>query len=142
MVRLAIYASGLLLVVLVLAISCDGDNGDGAGYPDKVQLTDDDNGTTLKLALDGELIVALASNITTGFSWSVGEQTGAQLELQGEPRYVPPSSTTPVVGAAGTQVFTFGAKSTGTAKLVLEYKRPFEPGVAPDKTYTVTVEIR
>lgn len=139
MVRLAIYAGSLLLVVLALAVSCGDDDG---GYPDEVQITDADNGSTVKLALDGELIVALASNITTGFSWSVGEQTGPQLELQGEPRYVPPGSTTPVVGAAGTQVFTFEAKSTGTAKLVLEYKRPFEPGVAPEKTFSLTVEIR
>jgi inhibitor of cysteine peptidase len=129
----------LLLGLLNLGAACgDGDSG----YPDQVQLTDADDGSTVKLALGGELIVALASNITTGFSWSVGDQSAPQLELKGEPRYVPPGSTTPVVGAAGTQVFTFEAKSTGTAKLVLEYKRPFEPGVAPEKTFSVTVEIR
>jgi predicted secreted protein len=139
MVRTAIYACSLLLVVAA-AVAC-GD-GDGAGYPDEVQLTDADDGSSVKLALGGELIVALASNITTGFSWSVGEATADALELQGEPRYVPPGSTTAVAGAAGTQVFTFEAKSAATARLVLEYRRPFEPGAAPQQTFSVSVEIR
>jgi inhibitor of cysteine peptidase len=132
----------LILAALLLGVATACGDKATPEYPDEVQLTDSDIDSSVKLALDGELIVALASNITTGFSWSVGEQTGQQLELQGEPRYLPPGSTTPVVGAAGTQVFTFEAKSTGTAKLVLEYKRPFEPGVAPAKTFSVTVEVR
>ena len=138
MIRSLLFRA-FLVGLLNIAVACGGGDSE---YPDKLQLTDSDNGSSVKLALNGELNVALASNITTGFSWSVGDQSATQLELKGEPRYVPPGSTTPVVGAAGTQVFTFEAKSTGTAKLVLEYKRPFEPGVAPEKTFSVTVEVR
>ena len=51
-----------------------------------------------------------------------------------------PSSTTPVVGAAGTQVFTFEAKSTGTAKLVLDVQAPVRAGCGePEKTFSLTV---
>ena len=139
MIRPLLLAAVLIGVVNLLAVC--GDRGTPE-YPDEVQLTDSDIGSSVKLALGGELIVALASNITTGFSWSVGEQTGQQIEPHGEPRYVPPGSTTPVAGASGRQIFTFEAKSTGTAKLVLEYMRPFEPGVAPEKTFSVTVDVR
>ena len=83
MIRPLLLAALLIGVVNLLAACGDGGTPE---YPDEVQLTDSDIGPSVKLALGGELIVALASNITTGFSWSVGEQTGQQIGLQGEPR--------------------------------------------------------
>ena len=130
------------LIALGSLAACAGDDDETSAYPRQVQITDADDGSTVKLADGGELIVALPSNLTTGFSWSVSEATAPGLELQGEPRYVPPGSTSPVAGAAGTQVFTFEATAPGSAGLVLEYKRPFEPGVAPEETFSVTVEVR
>jgi inhibitor of cysteine peptidase len=133
----------VLLVLGGLATACGAsDDEDVADFPAEVQLTDADDGSTVQLALRGELIVALASNPTTGFSWSIGEDSDEGLVLQGEPRYVPAGSTTPVVGAGGTEVFSFEADDSGTSRLVLEYRRPFEPGVAPEQTFSVTVEIR
>lgn len=127
---------------VALAACGDDDGDDASGFPDEVQLSDADHGSTVQLATGGQLIVALESNPSTGFSWSVGEDSDAFLEPQGEPRYVPPGSTTPVAGAPGTEVFTFEAVDEGTARLVLEYRRSFEPDVAPERTFSVTVEIR
>jgi inhibitor of cysteine peptidase len=148
----------MALAVASIAACSDDDDDDGeqpaqptetpsaqptqAPLPDEVQLTDADNGSSVQLANGGTLIVALPSNPTTGFSWSVAESSGPHLELQGEPAYVPAGSTSPVVGAGGTEVFTFRAVDDGISMLTLEYRRPFEPGVAPEKTFTVTVEIR
>jgi inhibitor of cysteine peptidase len=151
---LTIGLATLLVFAAGLSFACGDDDDDepaaptstagptGGTAPDEVQLTDADNGSTVQLANGGTLIVALPSNITTGFSWSVSESSSPQLELQGEPQYVPAGSTTPVVGAGGTEVFTFKAAGTGTATLTLEYRRPFEPGVPPEQTFSVTVEIR
>jgi inhibitor of cysteine peptidase len=125
-----------------LAAACGDDDDDTANFPSEVQLADEDNGSSVQLAQGGKLIVALASNPTTGYSWSVGESSDAALVLQGEPQYVPAGSTTPVAGAGGTEVFTFEAQDAGTANLVLEYRRPFEPDAAPEQTFSVTVEIR
>ena len=119
------------------------------GYPGEVRLTDADNGATVKLALGGTLTITLESNPSTGFSWSLAGLAGPELELVGEPLYVPPVSTTPIVGAPGTQVFTFrttgiGMPPAGTPAIVqvaLDYKRGFEPDAAPEKTFRVTVEI-
>jgi inhibitor of cysteine peptidase len=132
-----------LIAIGGLIAGCgDGDSDKDGDYPTEVQVTEADEGSTVRLAVGGELIVALASNPTTGFGWSVSEDSDEALVLQGEPRYVPAGSTTPVVGAGGTEVFTFEAEETGSARLMLEYRRPFEPGVAPERTFSVSVEIR
>ncbi len=115
----------------------------------EVRLSDADNGKTVRLARGGTVIVALQSNPSTGFSWYAGEMAGPELKLSGEPTFVPPTSTSPVVGAAGTQVFTFvttdvGMPPPGTPAVVqvaLEYKRGFEPNTPPEKTFKFTVEI-
>lgn len=143
----------LLLVTAGLLAACGEDDDDSANpspteaatqaaFPNEVQLTDSDDGTTVQLANGGTLIVALPSNPTTGYSWSVSESSGAQLQLQGEPAFVPAGSTTPVLGAGGTEVFTFKAVDDGKADLKLEYRRPFEPNAAPEKTFSASVEIQ
>jgi inhibitor of cysteine peptidase len=131
-----------VLTLPLLAVSCGDDDESTPSFPNEVQLTETDADSTVRLAQGGQLIVALASNPTTGFSWSVGEASDATLVLQGEPQYAPAGSTTPVVGAGGTEIFTFRAEGSGSAKLVLVYRRPFEPSAAPERTFSVTVEIR
>ena len=46
------------------------------------------------------------------------------------------------VGGGGKYVFTFRATKAGTAKLILEYKRGWEKGKPPAKTFTLTVVIK
>jgi predicted secreted protein len=140
-----LFAGVLLLALIVLACGDDDDDGgaddNGGGAAAEVQVTDADDGATVQVALNGTLIVALTSNPSTGFAWHVEDPSPAQLRLEGEPAYVPPgSTTTPVVGAAGTEVFTFTAVEAGTAELVLVYERSFET-VPPERTYTLTVEV-
>ncbi|MDA1004529.1 MAG: protease inhibitor I42 family protein [Chloroflexi bacterium] len=113
----------------------------GDDRPDEIQLTQADNGATVRLAQGGTLLVALPSNPSTGYRWWVAEGSGAALELI-DVRYVPPGSTMPVVGAAGTEVFRFRAVAPGVTSLVLDYARGFEPGVPATSTFTVSVHIR
>ena len=54
---------------------------------------------------------------------------------------MPPGSTAPVVGAPGTEVFTFRAVQAGRFDLLLEYRRSFEPNEPPARTFRVTVAI-
>ena len=54
---------------------------------------------------------------------------------------MPSGSTTPVVGAPGTEVFTFKATAAGDSTLKMEYRRSFEPASAPEDTFTVELEI-
>jgi inhibitor of cysteine peptidase len=141
----------VLAVAVVSACDDDDDESDAdaptatvvatATVPDEVQLEQEDDGSNVQLAVDGTLIIALPSNPSTGFSWAVTPPEPVGLELEGEPEYVPPGSTTPAVGAAGTQVFTFTATAAGETTLTLTYARNFEPGAAGEETFTVTVEV-
>lgn len=153
------------VLVGLAAASCGGDDGADstrsptpvpgvqatatASSPNEVRLSDADNGKTVRLARGGKVIVSLESNPTTGFSWYAGEMAGPELALSGEPTFVPPASTSPVVGAAGTQVFTFATTDVGmpppgtpaVVQVTLEYKRAFEPNTPPEKTFKFTVKI-
>jgi predicted secreted protein len=62
----------------------------------------------------------------------------------GEPEYIEPtqSSSTMIVGAAGTETFMFQATASGSAMITLDYKRGWETDVAPEKTITLTVEVK
>jgi inhibitor of cysteine peptidase len=115
--------------------------GEAGAYQPEIQLTDADSGRSVKLALNGTLIVALASNPSTGYHWAVAGPLTEMLHQEGEPRYVPAGSTEPVLGAGGTQVFTFTAVEEGNAKLELEYSRPFETS-APERIFSVEVVVR
>lgn len=137
--RLAIAAAFVLLAGVVLAAYLvSQEEGEG---PAEVEVTERDNGSTVALSRDDSLVVALVSNPSTGFSWHVKDGSDAGLILVDGPRYVPPGSTGPVVGAAGTEVFTFEASKTGTTELVLEYRRVFEPTVPAAQTFRITVTV-
>ena len=141
--RVVLIALALVAVAVVVALSFAASR---IGAPrtapsNEVQLADRDDGGTARLALDGSLIVALTSNPSTGFAWSVSERSGRGLVLTGPPAYLPGGATAPVVGAAGTEVFTFRAVESGTFQVVLEYRRSFEPNEPPARTFRVTVAI-
>jgi len=110
-------------------------------YAAEVQLTGADSGSSVNLARNGTLIVALPSNPSTGYSWTVAGELPSTLRQEGEPRYVPAGSTEPVVGAGGTEVFTFTAVEAGNAKLELAYERPFDLA-AQGRTFSVEVAVR
>lgn len=136
--RMAFLIAAATALALFLA-ACGDDDDDAAA---EVQLTQADSGKTVSLARGGTLIVALTSNPSTGYAWSVVSPEPKNLELDGQPEFVPPGSTSPVVGAAGTQVFTFKAVATGKSTLRMEYRRSFEPNEPAQGTFTVEVEVK
>ena len=46
------------------------------------------------------------------------------------------------MGGGGTFTFTFKAAAPGQVTLKFDYARPFETGVAPIQTYSVTVTVK
>lgn len=112
-----------------------------ATFPEEVQLTQSDDGTTVQLAAGGTLIIALPANPDAGEEWSVSEETDDALALVGEPRFVPSGSTNPVEGAPGTQVFTFTASETPPAQAEVVLEEAATGGTAqPARAFSVTVE--
>jgi inhibitor of cysteine peptidase len=129
----------VLAVVMTVAVSsgCSPSTGTQSG---RVQVDPSHNGTTVQLVRGSLLDIELPSNRTTGYDWYLGASLPSQLttasdsyETTGEPG---------VVGAGGTHVFTYHAAETGTGTLKFVYVRPWETGVAPAKTFVLTVVVR
>jgi inhibitor of cysteine peptidase len=137
---LTIALAGIAIIVVVAKSLLGGDVTSGQ-FPAEVQVSETSNGGVVKLARGGVLIVALASNPSTGFSWRLDERSSTGIQII-ETRYVPPGSTGPILGAPGTEVMTFKASEEGTARLVLEYRRGFEPGLPAEQTFRLTIEVR
>lgn len=100
-----------------------------------------DDGTTVTAKVGAMFTVTLASNPTTGFEWQLAEMDTTILENTDQ-RYVPDATSILLVGAGGTEVWEFVARSAGTTTLRLEYRRPFESQeLDPDDSFEVTVVV-
>ncbi len=84
--------------------------------------------------------VTLKSNPTTGYSWRLGAKPDKRLvTLQGS-KFIAPQ--TKLVGAGGTEIWTFKALKRGKTKLSLEYARPWEKNIKPVETRLYEVVIK
>ncbi|MBM3132856.1 MAG: hypothetical protein FJZ95_07495 [Chloroflexi bacterium] len=100
------------------------------------------NGKEVKVDIGSVIAVTLESNITTGFSWALAENSDESVLQFVESRYEEPTaSEPPIVGAGGHEVWTFKALAKGTSTISMEYTRPWEKDVAPEKTFTLTVVV-
>jgi inhibitor of cysteine peptidase len=127
--------------------STEGDSADNyqmlpliSGKVANVTLDANADGTTQQLKVGEVMAITLESNISTGYSWSASISDPAVLVQMGESQYQEPA--TPMPGAAGKQIFFFQAAAPGTTTLTLNYQRPFETNVAPEKTVTINVEVK
>ena len=100
-------------------------------------VTDQENGKTISLSKGATLIVQLASNPSTGYSWAV-KGDSAPLKLVSSDHKQDQSGK---IGAPGTQQFRFEATASGASTLKLTYHRPWEKGVAPARTFTLHVNV-
>jgi predicted secreted protein len=118
------------LILFVLLGAC---SGQGA-----VTLTAADSGTEVDLESGGTLEVTLESNATTGYQWVIAEGSLDYLSLI-EERYEEPD--TDLVGAPGEQVFVFDVSGQGAGILRLEYVRPFDDPIIPERVVEYIVII-
>jgi predicted secreted protein len=96
---------------------------------------------TKPVAVDAgeEFFIALASNETTGYTWSQSIADGKIVAYEGNV-YQNPSSG--LIGAGGQQIFIYHANRTGTTAIRFSYARPFEHGTPPVKTATFDVSVK
>jgi len=100
--------------------------------------------TTQQLKKGRVMSITLESNPSTGYSWFATSSNQEVLAQMGEPEYQAPASdsSTPILGAAGTETYFFQGADIGTATLTLDYKKGWETSVAPEKTIIITVEVK
>lgn len=107
-----------------------------AGQGKTIVLTDEDNNEHLIVAEGDTLVVKLQSNPSTGYSWSVAENTVLVLKPEGD-TYVRGANRP---GASGTQQFTFKVVGAGEVSLRMLYQRPFQRSVQAGKTWQMFIE--
>jgi len=112
------------------------------GNEKTVRVTTQQNGITVTLKKGDLLEVTLPATLGTGYSWQVTQAGGALLSLREKSEGKKRDGEGPKTGGAEDQVFQFDAKATGTAKLELQYSRPWEKQAPPAKTFSLTVTIQ
>jgi inhibitor of cysteine peptidase len=108
-----------------------------------VVVTEADSGKTFTLAPKQCLSVQLQTQAaSTGYDWYMTANSTALMKLDG--RAVTTPGTTDgvaVVGAPALDDFSLCAVAAGTGKVKFDYRRPWERGVKPAKTFEVKVKI-
>jgi len=122
-----------MIILLLLATACS------PAPSDMLVLTEKDEGTTVEVQQGQIFQVTLQGNMTTGYNWIVAPLDPAILEVQGDPEFKPDSN---LVGSPGTISYKFKALSTGEVTLHLDYQRPWEETIPPEKTYEVTIIVK
>jgi inhibitor of cysteine peptidase len=105
-----------------------------------IELTDADNGKTIKVAAGKSLTIALEGNPTTGYQWQTGKIDGASVRAEGKPEYAAKKHPAGMVGVGGSFVFRFKAVKPGKSEIKLVYLRPWEKDTPPAKSFVVTIE--
>jgi inhibitor of cysteine peptidase len=126
--RTTIRIIGLELAVLVLLVAACG--GDASVRT----LTDGDSGSVVNIDVGDRLEIGLEANPSTGYSWLVPEDLPG-VEFVGETW----TTDSDLVGSAGTATLTFEVVEPGTWVIELEYRRPWETGEPPERTFEVTI---
>ena len=93
----------------------------------------------ITISAGSELTVRLASNPTTGFSWTDPGLATPGILTQSDNKYVAPVDG--VVGAGGTQVWVFKSLAKGTTTVKSDYSRPWEGGEKSERTFLLTVTV-
>jgi inhibitor of cysteine peptidase len=121
------------LVISVLVLSCS--------YSPKA-LTEKDNGKRLVLKRNEIIMVNLESNPSTGYSWDLVDENMDDVVLLIASDYHASSKDKNLVGGGGYQIFTFQARSSGSADIILSYRRPWEEETKPLETFRLDITVR
>lgn len=131
--RWALVAAGgvVVLGVLALVLVLVTRGADGVVRT----LREGEAGEVVEMAVGEHVVVKLAGNPTTGFTWEVAQVDQAVLAPSGEPDY---ESESDAEGAGGMYTFRFTAVGPGEAEVVMVYVRTWEEE-DPADTFTFRV---
>ncbi len=101
-------------------------------------LSEKDDGSTARLAVDDTLRIHLSENASTGYRWAIDHYDDRCIEaLAGEPRH----DTQAPIGSAGEVVFDFKARQVGSGEIVLKHWRHWEGESSVTRRYRVKLQV-
>ena len=95
-----------------------------------------DPGQTIDIGVNQQFVIALGSNLTTGYSWQESYD-GTMIELV--EKIYKEEAKQGVVGAGGVEYFRFKAVKTGRTEITLVYQRPWEEEILNQKVFTIHI---
>lgn len=84
--------------------------------------------------------LTVPANHTTGYQWKLGNQPNVAIVRRTGSVYNEPNTT--MLGAGGTETWSFQAAGRGKTTLVLQYVRPWEKNTKPVRTQTFAVNVQ
>lgn len=145
MKRLAIVAMALFSLGLVVGCSGDEESADPTttSGPDTTTpkiLTFSDPALPIAVVRGQEFAIRVEANASTGFTWSVTSPPDPELVELLTPNGNTEAPSAGGVGAAGSTIFEFKARASGSTEVTLTYDRSFEPSDDPtSETFTINV---
>ena len=128
----------IALVTLVVACGSESTTDTSDAGNGRVVLTEANNGEQVLLDAGVLFEVRLESNSSTGYSWEISAASGPYAFELRTRFYEEPD--TDLVGAPGTDIFTFEA--IGDAEILrLEYARSFEDPVIPERVVEFIIRV-
>jgi len=100
-------------------------------------VTEAQNGQNVQIGINDVLFVRIQAQAGTGYSWAV---TTVPSFLRLSQEHTKPTGLT-IPGGPEVQLFTFKPISSGNALLSFAYRRPWETGQPPVRTYNVKVSV-
>lgn len=109
----------------------------------ELQVSEADKGKSLYVRQGDLVVVTLPTNPSIPFFWSVALSKSGFLTQSGDPVFkpTPSTSTTPIVGAGGTNIWTFQASKPGIVALTFTYARSLQIWSVPIKVYSWPIMI-
>lgn len=95
----------------------------------------------ISVASGDSFTVTLCSNATTGYQWSESAQIGDPTVVEQLSHETLAPQNTSVVGAPGSEVWTFKALKKGTSTISMDYSRSWEGGEKGTWTFDLTVTV-
>jgi len=126
---LSLIGYGCATEPAALEVSCN-DFADNNNISQEIQVSVGDSFT-----------VTLCSNPTTGFEWGEAEISDQTIVKQTANEFTSPEDTN-LVGAPGSEEWTFQALKKGNATIAISYDRPWEGGEKGTWTYTLDVTVK
>ena len=151
--RTKLVPVGVMILAMVVLSACSGaiqaagdEEQTDIGVVEQVAIDASYDDQEVEVAAGNLLVVTLESNATTGFRWQLSEPIDEGMLALIQSKYMPGEDAekdSPVVGAGGTEVWTFEALTAGkVATISMEYSRPWEGGEKGARTFDVTVVIK
>lgn len=103
-------------------------------------LTEADDGKTVRLKPQKEVIVILPSNPTTGYSWEMMEPGAEAAVMVVAREFRPSAGTSGRVGAGGMEYFRLRLLKEGRFTVTFVYRRSWEKELEPERIFRIVLE--